>query len=296
MTRGNCPQEANGEFTGQVTHTDFARAWHDWHLEHEARRTAPLGALAATELIWLGAEPQVLRGAPGAWSLGRHGPEVELAPGESVALDGEVITGRHRFGPLAGSRSLTVGFTDGSVEGAVEIARRQDYTILRPRRSDHPYLADFPGTPAYAPEPRWAVPAHLHRYEASRTVRTGSAVPGLTHGLPVIGELRFELEGQALRLAVAGGVEGYSVLFTDATSGVTTYGASRSLWVAPADERGETIIDFNRAVNLPCAYTDFATCPLPPPGNRLPVAVEAGERLPHARVTAAEPVVLPPRQ
>ena len=67
---------------------------------------------------------------------------------------------------------------------------------------------------------------------------------------------------------------------TGATSGVTTYAANRSLRVAAPDADGKVILDFNRATNLPCAYTEFATCPLPPAANRLPVAVEAGEQIP----------------
>jgi len=72
------------------------------------------------------------------------------------------------------------------------------------------------------------------------------------------------------------------VLFTDATSGVTTYAANRSLRVTPEAD-GAVLLDFNRASNLPCAYTDLATCPLPPQENRLSVAIEAGERIPHER-------------
>jgi len=70
------------------------------------------------------------------------------------------------------------------------------------------------------------------------------------------------------------------VLFVDETSGKTTYAANRSLSVGAPDADGKVVIDFNRATNLPCAYTDHATCPLPPAGNRLPVAVEAGEKKP----------------
>jgi uncharacterized protein (DUF1684 family) len=74
------------------------------------------------------------------------------------------------------------------------------------------------------------------------------------------------------------------ILFTDATSGVTTYAANRTLSVdAPAAD-GTVVLDFNRAVNLVCAYTDFATCPLPPAENRLPIAVEAGEKIPYERL------------
>ena len=73
------------------------------------------------------------------------------------------------------------------------------------------------------------------------------------------------------------------MLFTDATSGVTTYAANRSLFIAAPAEDGSVLLDFNRATNLPCAYTDLATCPLPPTENRLSVAVEAGEKTPYER-------------
>ena len=70
------------------------------------------------------------------------------------------------------------------------------------------------------------------------------------------------------------------ILFRDATSGVTTYPANRQLVVPPPAPDGTVRIDFNRAYNMPCAYTDFATCPLPPAANTLPFPVEAGEQLP----------------
>ena len=70
------------------------------------------------------------------------------------------------------------------------------------------------------------------------------------------------------------------VLFRDATSGVTTYPANRQLVTPAPSPDGEVRIDFNRAYNMPCAYTDFATCPLPPAANTLPFAVDAGEKIP----------------
>jgi uncharacterized protein (DUF1684 family) len=69
-------------------------------------------------------------------------------------------------------------------------------------------------------------------------------------------------------------------LFTDRTSGVTTYRACRMLDIGVPSAHGDVVLDFNRALNLPCAYTPLATCPLPPAQNRLPIAVEAGEMLP----------------
>ena len=68
------------------------------------------------------------------------------------------------------------------------------------------------------------------------------------------------------------------LIFADATSGITTYGAGRFLWADAPDAEGHTVLDFNRVYNPPCAFTPFATCPLPPPGNRLDATVAAGER------------------
>ena len=67
------------------------------------------------------------------------------------------------------------------------------------------------------------------------------------------------------------------------SSGVTTYAASRVLQLGPPEPDGRVVLDFNRATNPPCAYTDLATCPLPPPENRLPVPIEAGEKIPYER-------------
>ena len=118
-----------------------------------------------------------------------------------------------------------------------------------------------------------------------------AAVDGLRHVYDAPGYLEFALHGETFRLtAFPGHGEGdLLVLFTDATSGLTTYAANRSLGIPAPDADGATVIDFNRASNLPCAYTDFATCPLPPAENRLPIGIEAGEKTPLTRVHATEP-------
>ena len=97
--------------------------------------------------------------------------------------------------------------------------------------------------------------------------------------------MEFSLDGRDLSFTAfpGHGPGSLTVLFTDATSGVTTYAANRSLQLPPPAADGTVVLDFNRAANLPCAYTDLATCPLPPAGNRLPVAVEAGEKIPYER-------------
>jgi uncharacterized protein len=112
-------------------------------------------------------------------------------------------------------------------------------------------------------------------------VTTGAVVEGLEHHHSAVGVIDFEWAGAAHQLvAFAGRDGGLGLLFTDATSGVTTYAACRSLAIAEPKADRTVTLDFNRASNLPCAFTDFATCPVAPFENRLTVAVEAGEKIP----------------
>jgi uncharacterized protein (DUF1684 family) len=110
-------------------------------------------------------------------------------------------------------------------------------------------------------------------------------VAGLEHVYDAPGRVEFELDGQAQALTAFGGhaPDTLLVLFTDRTSGVTTYPAVRGLQLGAPGADGTVTLDFNRTANLPCAYTDLATCPLPPRENRLRVSIEAGEKTPYER-------------
>ncbi len=77
--------------------------------------------------------------------------------------------------------------------------------------------------------------------------------------------------------------EGMGVVFADATSGITTSGAGRSISIPAPDQDGTLVLDFNRALNLPCVFNGLPVCPVAPQANRLPFAVEAGEKTPHGR-------------
>jgi len=258
----------------------FTAEWQAWHRQQEARLSAPHGFLAITSLRWLEAEPQRSPDAPGAWSTGPDGVVVDLDDDEELVVEGVAVRGRHCFGvlPERGGVDAVWG------EAVIEVARRSGRDIIRPRHPDSPLRTAFTGTPAYPPHPRWAVTGRYTPFDAPRPTTVGAVVDGLEHVYDAPGRLEFELDGQPLSLtAFPGHAPGtLSVLFTDATSGVTTYAANRSLVVAPAED-GTAVLDFNRATNLPCAFTDLATCPLPPAENRLPVAVEAGEKLPRER-------------
>ncbi len=262
----------------------FDAEWADWHRAHEQRRADPHGFLAVTGLFWLDAEPAAIPGIPGRWSTGPSGPHVDLAADESLTIDGALVTVRHTFGPIAERGGVTAAFD----AGVIEVARRGGRDIVRPRRPDHPFLASYAGTPAYAPDARWRVEARFVPFDPPQPFEVGAAVDSLAHVYESPGALEFEFAGRTHRLIAFPGhrPDELLVLFTDLTSGVTTYAANRSLLVpAPREgDDGRTTIDFTRASNLPCAYTDFATCPLPPAQNRLPFAVEAGEQTPSGRV------------
>jgi uncharacterized protein (DUF1684 family) len=93
------------------------------------------------------------------------------------------------------------------------------------------------------------------------------------------GKLQFAYQNKSYSLDVIdeGGKQLF-ITFADATSGLTTYGAGRFIYIDQPDANGNTFIDFNQAFNPPCAFTKFATCPLPPPQNRLPFPIPAGEK------------------
>lgn len=261
--------------------TAYAQRWSEWHAEHERKRADPHGFLAVTGLHFLTTGPQRLAGAPGSWRTGPEGVTVSLSPGEQLVVDGTPITGEHRFDPIAERGGITAAAGDA----VIEVARRGGFDIVRPRHPDHPLLVSYAGTPAYAPDEKWVVTGRFVPFEAPRDVTVGAAVEGLHHVYESPGRVEFEVGGVPLALTVFNGYVPGSLmaLFTDATSGVTTYGANRSLTIGAPAADGTVVLDFNHATNLPCAYTEFATCPLPPAENRLPVAVEAGEQIPYER-------------
>jgi uncharacterized protein (DUF1684 family) len=259
----------------------FNREWHDWHRKQEARLADRHGFLAITGLHWLTGEPERFDDAPGAWSTGPDGVVVALDDDEELFVDGSPVRGEHRFGVLQERGGVTAVWGDAMIE----VAKRGGHDIVRPRHPDHPLRTGFRGTPAYAPDSRWVTAGRYVAFDEPRPTTVGAVVEGLQHVYEAPGRIDFELDGRTLSLTAFGGRTPGSlfVLFTDATTGVTTYAASRELHVAAPDADGTVALDFNRAANLPCAYTEFATCPLPPAENRLPIVVEAGEKIPYER-------------
>jgi hypothetical protein len=155
---------------------------------------------------------------------------------------------------------------------------------LRIKDANSPTRTGFRGLNWYAPDPRFRVAAQWIPFTPP-LVEHIPTVLGTTLDLPAPGVAEFTLDGQILRLVpIIEDPAGKTLFFIlrDQTSQTTTYQAARFLHTGlpdnGLDHPGMLLLDFNRLENPPCAYTSYATCPLPPEANRLPVALEAGER------------------
>ncbi len=150
--------------------------------------------------------------------------------------------------------------------------------FLRVKDRESDVRRGFTGIDRYPVDGRWRVTARLEPHEPPHGVMVPDVLGNLEES-PSPGTLVFQLAGRECRLTPIGGPgEELFIVFADATSGGETYGGGRFLSADPPRPDGAVVLDFNLATNPPCAFTPYATCPLPPPGNVLPVAVRAGER------------------
>jgi len=167
------------------------------------------------------------------------------------------------------------------------VIRRADRYALRVKDSKSPTLVAFHGLNWYEPNQKYRVRAKWIPYNPPKSV-TLATLAGTTYSQPVPGAAEFVLDGKTYRLEPVledpAAVQLFFIL-RDTTSATATYKACRFLYtVLPShgvDKPGELWLDFNRLENPPCAYTPFATCPLPLPQNRLAIALPVGEKRYH---------------
>jgi uncharacterized protein (DUF1684 family) len=237
-----------------------------------ARLTGERGWLSVVALHWL--DPGVNRpeGLPGTFTLRDGRVELDARAGDGYALDGAPVERRMLASDASGSPDLLSLGASRHVqllERGGRLALRVWDAAAAPRR-------DFRGIETFPFDPAWIVEARWEAWPEPRPVEvvdvTGSVARRLVPGRAVFG-----IGGQRLALEPTADGAGLVFVFRDATAGVETYGAGRFLSAA-APREGRVVLDFNRAVNPPCAFTPFATCPLPRPENVLPVRVTAGER------------------
>ncbi|AEE52000.1 DUF1684 domain-containing protein [Haliscomenobacter hydrossis] len=157
------------------------------------------------------------------------------------------------------------------------VIKRGDKYGIRLRDLEHPALTSFKGIDAYPIDAKWKVEAKLETFPEERKIPI-TDVLGQTSMQVSPGTLVFTLKGKEHRLdAVESGDELF-ILFADKTNQKHTYQSGRFLYAKKPAAGGKTTLDFNKAYNPPCAFTEFATCPLPPPQNTLSIAVSAGEK------------------
>jgi uncharacterized protein (DUF1684 family) len=162
---------------------------------------------------------------------------------------------------------------------ALTVIRRHDRTALRVKDSTHPALKQFAGIDLFPLDTAWRLAGRFEPHTPPDSI-TIVDVTGAVTNYPSPGAVVFSAGGTKQRLDVLEDTtaKDYWILFRDATSGRETYGAGRYLHVPLPDAGGNVVIDFNRAYNPPCAFTPYATCPLPPRQNRMSIAIPAGER------------------
>lgn len=137
---------------------------------------------------------------------------------------------------------------------------------------------NFAGIDYFRPDMAWRIEGRFAPYDPPLEIDMPS-ITGVDEKDTVPGAVLFEVGGAEFRLDVTGqpGDDRYFVVFGDATSGQETYGGGRFVWIDAEDEDGNIVIDFNQSYNPPCVFSEYATCPLPTPSNRLPIRIEAGE-------------------
>jgi len=199
-----------------------------------------------------------------------RGARVTLGDSTPIAATIDLVSDRSR-----GSTVIAVG----SVRFRIHGEPGTDRLWVRAWDEQHPRRETFQLPEAFPTSAEWRVAARFDSFPVARDFRVGDVADGTqTYHSP--GELVFRVAGREHRLAVSAdsGSRDYFIMLWDSTATTTTYGAGRYLRVPLADSTGWTAIDFNRTYNPPCAFTAFSTCAFPPPENRLPFAITAGEK------------------
>jgi len=166
----------------------------------------------------------------------------------------------------------------------LQIVKRGDRLGVRVKDSQNADRLNFKDTECYPADLKWRIEAQFEPYNPPKPMPIVNVL-NMESSESSPGAIKFTVDGHEYRLdAITEKDEPrLFMIIADKTSGKETYPAGRYLYVDPPDSSGRAIIDFNKAYSPPCAFTKFATCPLPPKQNRLPFAIEAGEKYkPHS--------------
>ena len=261
--------------------------WHQQRIENLKTETGWLNLVA---LEWLDAGENTFGsdstcdvlfpsgkapGKMGVFYLQNDSVWVEIAPGVPVTHNGQAVQRLWLRPDTEGKPTL---LALGSLRWFI-IKRGNRYGV-RLRDLEAPLVQAFTGIDMYPIDPAWRVTAQFRPYDPPKTIAVPTVLGTVTQER-CPGALVFQINGKKFELdpIAAEGAESLFLVIGDETNGDETYGGGRFLVVPMPDASGRTVIDFNKAYNPPCAFTPYATCPLPPKQNRLPVRITAGEKV-----------------
>jgi uncharacterized protein (DUF1684 family) len=258
-----------------------------WRRQREAELKADDGWLTVAGLFWVkpgettvGSDPScdvvLPQSGPsrvGLLTLSDEGKATfKVEPGVTVTRKGRPFVGGAVRSDAEGGTAdvLAVG------DLRLILIKRGARHAFRLKDNRSAIRSNFAGLKWFPVEPAWKVRARFVPDKA-RTRLVFDTIVGEPEAIDSPGFVEFERDGQSYRLQAASQGAKLWFVFRDATSGRTTHPGARQLSAEPPDREGYVTLDFNKAINLPCAFTPYATCPLAPPQNRLTVAVTAGE-------------------
>jgi uncharacterized protein (DUF1684 family) len=277
----------------------FAKEQQVWRDQRKSDLTQADGWTSLIGLHWLdpgahylGSDPdngiRLAMGPPhlGMIELRKGGVRFVPEKGMAVTLDGK---------PLAAAAALRsdddsagpskLGFDEG--KGLLTVIKRGERYALRVKHADAPSRTGFKGIDYWPAQKGWRLSGTFRPHPPGRTLAIANII-GTTDDVPNPGAVEFVHGGRTYRIeALDEGDEGLFLVFADRTSGHGSYGAGRFLDAPKPDAQGHVMLDFNQAYNPPCAFTPFATCPLPPAQNRLDLVIDAGEKSYHSGVPEA---------
>ena len=261
-----------------------------WRRRRRERLAGEDGWLSLTGLFWLADGPNSVGAAPDAAI--RLPPAAPERAGTILLSEGRAVfapTDPPAPGLSAGGRPVEGPVelrTDAGGAPTVVAIRRVRFHLLerggriavRVRDRENPARSRLGAIPSFPIDPAWRFDARFEPYDPPRRMPVTSVV-GTVEEETVPGAVAFEVGSNIFRLepVLERGEADYWIVFGDATNGAETYGGGRFVYVSPPSG-GRTVLDFNKAYNPPCVFTPYSTCPLPPPVNRLPIRVEAGEK------------------
>ncbi len=254
----------------------------EWKQRRDASLRKPYGWLSLVGLLWL--EPGnntvgssadndiILKAGPAHWGVINVSKDAVsfTALSEAVTVDGVTSANVQLVADVDGKPNVV---SSGSTQ--FYLIKRGSYA-LRVKDSKSPIRVDFEGLDYYPVDENWRIKGKFIPADEGAVIKI-SNVLGQLDDSKLAGTVEFEIDDRTYRLAAIDEGDKLFFLFADRTNGRDTYGAGRFIYTE-LPENGRLNIDFNKAYNPPCAFTDYSTCPLPPPQNRLPIAVTAGEK------------------